>query len=111
MVIHENTWAWGRCWTIIREDGLASIKLLLRNDDPERVSAWLTDLIVHESARRKGYGKQIFEHVFQKARELDIKNLYLYVDADEWVREWYERNGFLFCDYDKNGLAVMMKKM
>lgn len=48
----------------------------------------------------------------ERAEEYEkIDALWLFVDGPEWVRNWYERKGYVFQHYDDDGLAVMMKKI
>lgn len=83
-------------------------RVMIYNDDG---LAWLENVIVHESIRRQNYGNRLLFHAEQETKKLGLDALWLFVDAPEWVKDWYERNGYVFQHYDEDGMAVMMKKI
>lgn len=52
----------------------------------------LASLYVHSCAQRKGYGKALLFHALDKAKELNLKEVYL--DASEYAHDFYLRYGF-----------------
>ena len=82
---------------------------MIYTDDDDGL-AWLENVIVHESIRRQGYGNRLLFHAEQEAKKLGLDALWLFVDGPEWVKEWYERNGYVFHHYE-DGMAVMMNKI
>lgn len=97
--IHRNIWSWGRENTIVIADGRALCQLSV--EDANASVAYLSNVIVLESARNCGLGNDLLEAAKEHAREMGAKMLWLWADPEQWVVEWYKRHGFKQqCVYD-----------
>lgn len=108
MVIHDNTWFWGRAKTIVLAEGKAMCRVAVDNSDNR---CWLENLTVHPSIRRKSYGTELMEIAEAEARKMGCKEIYLLVDAPAWTQKWYERRGYTVHHHEDDGLPVMVKKL
>lgn len=54
----------------------------------------LTHLYTLESHRQKGYGKQALSEAESIAKELGCHTVYLKVETDSWMHQWYLRCGY-----------------
>ena len=90
--IHQNVWRWGRKDTIVIAGGRALCQLSIEDETP--VVAYLSDLIVLESARGYGLGNDLLSAAKEHAREMGAKILRLWADPEQWVVDWYKRHGF-----------------
>jgi len=99
MVIHVNQWPWGRKDTIVIANGYALCELSIEKNNPS--VAYLSDVIVLQLARGRGYGNQLLDLAKKHAREMGAKMLCLWADPEQWVVDWYKRHGFIQqCVYD-----------
>lgn len=63
-----------------------------QSDDP-----MIGDLFVAEDSRGKGVGALIMQTIIDCA-DVEDKDLYLHVKADNWAMNWYQRLGFVGYD-------------
>lgn len=56
---------------------------------------WLTDVYVAEEFRGQGIGKLLIQSVREKAKELDLEEIFLYTNLDRV----YEKHGWIFLEY------------
>lgn len=75
----------------------AGMYQILMNDCKSRqdVYPWLTDVYVDKAFRGQGIGKYLIESVPKKARELHLRELYLYTHLDGF----YENFHWKFIEY------------
>ena len=57
---------------------------------------YLERLAVLPHERRKGYGQQLVKHVFQEARELNVKKISIgIINRQTELKQWYQKIGFI----------------
>ena len=74
-------------------------------------AAWLSTLIVDERQRALGYGNDLLDHAEIQARKLGCTALSLEVEWRSWVRDWYERKGFVVVSEGIEDSMVVMTKI
>lgn len=94
MVVHYNKWEWGDQYIIVLDGGNALGRLEIEN--PSDKKGIISGISVIQSQRRKGLGDQVLKACEEKAKELGLKLLSVYVENNSWVSDWYTR-----CGYDK----------
>lgn len=109
VIIHKNIWHWGQKITIVIASGRALCCVSVENDDLS--VAYLHDLIVHTSIRRRGYGRRLLTLGERRARLMNCKKLVLWADPTEWMIEWYKRNGFVENGLRSDGLVNLEKNL
>ncbi len=78
-------------------------------DDPSYVV--LQELSVHPEFRNNGLGDFIQETRIGMFKDSEVEEVYLWVKKDSWMREWYERKGFIYhSDHQKITDSVWMHK-
>ena len=111
IIIHENLWWWGKSYTLITNDGKATIELAIEDERPEM--GCIRSLIVHESVRQRGIGNVMLTFAEEKARELKLEQTYLCCRKGTFLIDWYRRHGYEVydenCEYS-NGQTVAMNK-
>ena len=108
MLIHQNTWLWGRTETIVVKDGAGICSVSIDNDDYS--VAWIHGLSVLPAFRRQGLGRQLLETAQYRAGIMGAKVIFLKADPDSFVADWYRREGFKNEYTDEVGYIVMSKK-
>ncbi len=110
LVVFENEWWWGHSTTFITTDGKATVVLSVRKDSPEW--GYISSFMVHDSVRRQGIGTALMKETEERARQKGLKYLYLQADKSKFVKEWYERLGFVDKGdaEDTEGHDVQMQK-
>ena len=104
--IHKNLWPWGWKDTIVLADGRALCQLSIEFDNI--FVAHLSDVIVHETERQRGYGNELLKAAKKHAREMGAKMLCLWAAPDSWVIGWYKRHGFRqYCVYDDGMVGLI----
>lgn len=106
VIIHKNEWHWGRKSTIVIEGGKALCAVSVEDDDYS--VAYLTGVIVHPDARRRGLGNRLLELAKQRARMMQADRLYLWVYPGVWMQDWYSRHGFKVSHVDDDGNVNMV---
>lgn len=109
VIIHKNIWHWGQKITIVIASGRALCCVSVENDDLS--VAYLHDLIVHTSIRRRGYGRRLLMLGERRARLMNCKKLVLWADPNEWMIDWYKRNGFVESGLRSDGLVNLEKNL
>lgn len=97
---------------------LGEISLVLDMNDPEYTithkRAYVSHLIVKKDCRRQGIGRSLVEHVIERAQQMDIKELTIGVDLDNFAAlRLYAKAGFdriLDVCEDKDGRYVKLMK-
>jgi N-acetylglutamate synthase-like GNAT family acetyltransferase len=72
-----------------------SIYVEIPADHPK--AGTISRLWVNESSRHKGTARHLLATAEEQAKNLGCKKVYLCWtegEAEEWTREWYERNGY-----------------
>lgn len=113
IITHENEWWWGTSYTLITNDGLATIELCVENNEERNYYGTIQSLMVHPSVRRKGLGNVMLMFAEEKAKKLGLKQVVLCARKGTFLIPWYQRNGYEI--YDENpeyskGQTVAMNK-
>ena len=105
---------------VCEENGvlLGEISLVFNMEDPEYTiphkRAYVSHLIVKKDCRRQGIGRSLVEHVIERAKQMDIKELTIGVDLDNFAAlRLYAKAGFdriLDVCEDKDGRYVKLMK-
>ena len=66
--------------------------LLIYLDDVSR--GYLTNVEIFKVFRKQGRGDELLETALKIAKQQNVSCVALQVDADSFVRRWYERHGF-----------------
>lgn len=74
------------------KDDIARIFIEIYDDTPDECV--FTHLWVDETWRNKGYGKEVISEAEKEASKLGCKNIYLKVETDSWIHQWYVRHGY-----------------
>jgi len=74
-------------------------------------AAWLSTLIIDERHRKLGYGNDLLANAETQARKLGCTALSLEVEWRSWVRDWYERKGFVVVAEGYEDKMVVMTKI
>lgn len=74
-------------------------------------AAWLSTLIVDESHRGCGHGNELLDHAEEGARKWNCTAISLEVEWRSWVRDWYERKGFVVVAEGYEDKMVVMTKI
>ena len=73
-------------------------------------AAWLSTVIIDEKYRGEGHGNKLLAHAEKEARNLGCTALSLEVEWKSWVRDWYERKGFVVvAEGIEDNMVVMTK--
>lgn len=70
---------------------------------------YISDLSVEEGFRREGRATNILNHIEAIAKQCKITELYLKVDKDSWMHEWYLRRGFRDYTLDEENYIWLQK--
>ena len=74
-------------------------------------AAWLSTVIVTEDHRHEGHGNELLAHAEREARRWNCSALSLSVEWKSWVRDWYERKGFVVVAEGIDSTNVTMTKI
>ena len=97
---------------------LGEISLVFEMNDPDYTiplkRAYVSHLIVKKDCRRQGIGRSLVEHVIEQAQQMEIKELTIGVDLDNFAAlRLYTKAGFdrvlAVCE-DKDGRYVKLMK-
>lgn len=103
-----------------REDGhldlfyysnLGMYRLTLCEPKYKLSAAWLSTLVVTENHRQNGHGNELLAHAEKEARRWNCSALSLEVKWRSWVRDWYERKGFVVVAEGIDENMVVMTKI
>ena len=86
------------------------IKLEWYSDDVE--SGYITALYVDKDYRKIGIGGELLKYAEDVAKFKGVDELYLKVEDGTWMKDWYERLGYLFHSYEvyEDDCWVWLKK-
>lgn len=109
VVVHDNSWYWGRSVDMIRDDGMAMV--CVKFDEKTFPKAgYICDLSVFESERKKGIGNDMMQLAMAECRMQNMTFARLHVDIKNiWLREWYERLGFKELSRDENEMEMIIE--
>ena len=74
-------------------------------------AAWLSTLVIDEEHRNVGHGNELLAHAEEEARKWKCSALSLEVEWKSWVRDWYERKGFVVVAEGIDDSMVVMTKI
>ena len=78
--------------TIIANDGTASCRLHIYNDEQD--VAIISDLYVNFDKRRNGIATELLNYSIKCAKEQGCSKISLRSDNNDFVRKWYQKLGF-----------------
>ena len=70
-----------------------------------------THLLVDEDYRQKGYGTKALEQAEMIAKDLGCDTIYLKVETDSWMHEWYLRMGYKWYRTADEGYTWLTKSI
>lgn len=91
-LIHRNNAFFGRTHTIILADGNAYAMVTIM--DTNKSVAILHDLTVYKDKRGEGLGSAVLEEACDEAGRMGADAVWLSVEPNSWLEEWYKRHGF-----------------
>ena len=113
IITHANLWWWGKSYTFISDDGMATIEIAISDERPDLGE--LPSLMVHESARQKGIGTTMLRFAEHKANELKLEQLCLNARKGTFLIDWYRKHGYKIydenCEYSKGQTVGMYKDL
>lgn len=96
-----------QCIHIMSDGGETFIDFSFYNK--ERHNMWIYNLNVDEDFRKQGYGNGIIQHVIQYAKEKGCEYLYLAVEENSFMPDWYFRLGFKRFSNQDNFIQMFKK--
>lgn len=95
-VRYKNKWPWGVDIVHIATDGKCTVGVSKQDGFD---FAFIHDLIVHESARKRGRGQYLLDLAELEAlRAFHCHLVVLRVVPGSWMEQWYRNNGYT--DYE-----------
>ncbi len=109
VIHHECSWWWGTSVDIVKDDGTAIVCVKFdKKSFP--TTAYICDLSVVESERRKGIGWVMMQYALAVARNNGMKFARLHVDKKKgWLIDWYKRLGFDILLQDDNEYEMVRR--
>ena len=105
---HENRWHWGTAVVLISCRGVAMVELYFVDENPG--VCHVSNLIVLEPLRRRGWASELLEKAEEEARKRGCFRIDLdAVLEPAFVAEFYERRGFVRTTQEEH--TVRMYKM
>lgn len=86
-------------------------RLTLCEPKDKSEAAWLSTVIIDEKYRGEGHGNKLLAHAEKEARNWGCTALSLEVEWRSWVRDWYERKGFVVVAEGIEDSMVVMTKI
>ena len=91
--------------TVYINDAMGFCKVSIFQETGRRVGV-LNDLIVYPEVRGTGFGDKLIRRAISTAKMRGCDIILLWPDCEDWVKNWYSRNGFspdpAFVDNDFN---------
>ena len=74
-------------------------------------AAFISTVIIDENHRGDGHGNELLEHAEGEAKKFGCNAISLEVEWRSWVRDWYERKGFVVVheSYYDDKMVIMTK--
>ena len=99
----ENDFARGVAYYILESGGTPVGCVALEKANPDL--CYLERLGVLPQSRRKGFGKELVDHVFSEARALGARKVSIgIISGDTELKLWYQRIGFVEKDDRRNNI-------
>ena len=73
-------------------------------------AAWLSTLVIDEKLRGEGFGNHLLANAEEQAKKFGCSSISLEVEWRSWVRDFYERKGFVVVAEGINEDMVVMTK-
>lgn len=108
MVIHNNSFDWGTCLTVVREDGKGIVEIFFEKKEP--YVAYLSGLSVIPEARRMGFATGLMEKAEEICMERNVFRIDLRAVKEQFVRDFYHKLGFIDIE-EEEGLMRMYKML
>lgn len=70
---------------------------------------YINDLITNSDYRKQGYAKRLIEEVHLLASVNNCKIISLFAEIDSWMKDWYNRLGFIDYSIEYKGFMEMIK--
>lgn len=86
-------------------------RLTLCENHYKSKAGWLSTLIVDENYRRNKHGNKLLEYAEEQAKKWGCTALSLEVEWKSWIRDWYERKGFVVVAEGIEDNMVIMTKI
>lgn len=87
----------------------ARIWLEIYEDDP--TTCIFTHLFVDENHRQQGYGTQTLSDAEKIAKNHGCTIIYLKVENNSWIYDWYLRQGYEFDNFDIDNYVWLYKNL
>ncbi len=72
---------------------------------------FFSTLVVNESSRQKGVGKQLLQAAELIAKRNNCIRISLQVENNSWMKDWYKREGYeVIADGYDEGMIIMSKE-
>ena len=116
MTIQKQTWLNFTNYLLVTSYGNGSVQLeIYPKKQDDMVEAYICRLWVNEKCRHSGVATMLLDTAEDMAQTLGYSEVYLHWnenEAPEWVREWYERRGYVEVGFRprKEGAQVLMRK-
>ena len=93
LVVHENTWPWGKTVSIVAFGGFAMVDLSFEKNNPG--VCYLSGLSVIPTQRKQGYAKALMERAELWCRRSGIFRIDLNSVKEQFVMDFYHKLGFI----------------
>ena len=70
---------------------------------------YINDLITDSNSRKQGYAKRLLDEVHLLASVNNCKIISLFAEIDSWMKDWYNRLGFIDYSVEYKGFMEMIK--
>lgn len=84
-------------------------KIYIEIYDDAPLDCVFTHLYVDEKYRNQGHGKQILLEAEQIARDLGTQRIFLKVEKDSWIHQWYLGCGYQYWSDDDDDYVWLYK--
>lgn len=106
IIKHECEWYWGYSITLVCDGGMGMVTMQFEKET--QMLVYLTDLIVHQSIRKKGVANRLLEKCFEIAIKKNMSFMQLRADKKkDWLVKWYERKGFRKMREEENEYVLL----
>ena len=109
VLYHKNKWNLGTSVNIVVANGLGLCTVSVENDDCS--VAYLSGVMVHSTVRKHGYGNLLLRYAERRARLLGCTKIVLATDPNQWIADWYRRNGFVDAGTREDGMIYLEKSL
>jgi len=92
-IFHYSVHNWGFYLRIMEKSGIAFARAYMYDNDKETIC--LDSLSVNEDHRKQGIGRELQEIRENIGIAMGAKKSFLWVIKNTWMREWYNRRGYV----------------